>query len=104
MWPEDLEDISVEYEENGVLLVKQEAVEVISRGGWPVLLFSYREMDQKTGDYGRLKFSLRKYRKRQGVYRPEAKFNIGNAGQAVAIAKTLMDWAKDAEDGADADE
>ena len=54
MWPEDLEDISVEYEENGVLLVKQEAVEIISRGGWPVLLFSYREMDQKTGDYGRL--------------------------------------------------
>ena len=36
---EDLEDISVEYEENGVLLVKQEAVEIISRGGWPVLLF-----------------------------------------------------------------
>lgn len=32
MWAEDIDDISVEFEEDGVQVVRQEAKEVVARG------------------------------------------------------------------------
>ena len=93
MWVEDIDEISVEYEEDGVLLVKQEAKVVIARGAWPVIAFLFRERDAATGAYGPPKVTLRKFRKQQGTYRLESKFNIGNLVQAAAIAETLAGWS-----------
>jgi len=96
MWAEDIDDITVDFEEDGIQVVRQEKREVIARGTWPVLLFAYRERDPKTGEFGGLKFSLRKFRKQRGVYRMESKFNIGNPDQAGTIARTLGQWAEEA--------
>lgn len=96
MWAEEIDDITIEFEEDGVQVVRQEAREVVARGTWPVLMFAYRERDPKTGEFGGLKFSLRKFRKTRGVYRMEAKFNIGNPDQARSIAGILGRWASEA--------
>lgn len=96
MWAEDIDDITIEFEEDGIQVVRQEAREVVARGTWPVLVFAYRERDPKTGEFGGLKFSLRKFRKTRGVYRMESKFNIGNPDQARSIAETLARWASEA--------
>ena len=93
MWVEDIDEISIEYEENGVLLVKQEDKVVVARGAWPVIAFLYREHDAATGAYGPQKVSLRKFRKQHGTYRMESKFNIGNLGQVASIAGTLAKWS-----------
>lgn len=93
MWAEDIDDITVEYEEDGVLVVKQEDRRVISRGTWPVLAFLYREWDAAANAYGPAKVTLRKFRKQHGSYRMESKFNIGQAAQAAAIADILREWA-----------
>ena len=53
-------------------------------------------LDPKTGEFGGLKFSLRKFRKTRGVYRMESKFNIGNPDQARSIADTLARWVSEA--------
>jgi len=93
MWAEDIDDITVEYEEDGVLVVKQEAKEIIARGTWPVLAFRYREWNAAANDYGPAKFTLRKFRKQNGTYRMESKFNIGSPVQAQAISVVLARWA-----------
>jgi hypothetical protein len=92
MWAEDIDDITVEYEEDGVMVVKQEQKEIIARGTWPVLAFVYREWNPTANDYGPPKFTLRKFRKQSGTYRMESKLNIGNTVQARAISEVLKRW------------
>ncbi len=96
MWAEDIDDITVEYEEGGVQVIRQEAKEIIARGTWPVLVFRYREWDPASESYGPAKFTLRKFRKQHGSYRMESKFNIGSPAQALSIAGVLQRWASEA--------
>ena len=92
MWAEDIDEITVEYEEDGFQVFKQEAKEIIARGTWPVLAFRYREWDKAAEVYGPVKFTLRKFRKQNGTYRMESKLNIGNPVQALAISDVLRRW------------
>jgi len=94
MWVEDVEDIQVEYEQDGVLLIKQEDKAIITRGTWATIAFLYREWDARENAYGPLKVTLRKYRKQKGAYRQESKFNIGSLEQAAAVAEVLAGWAR----------
>jgi hypothetical protein len=93
MWVEDIDEISVEYEDNGELLVKQEAKAIIARGAWPLLAFLYRDRDPKTGEFGPIKATVRKFRKQHGTYRLESKINLGNLEQARQVAEVLLGWA-----------
>ena len=93
MWVEDVDEITVEYEQDGVLLIKQEDKQIISRGTWSTIVFLYRDWNRKAEEFGPLKMTLRKYRKQRGTYRQESKFNIGSAEQAKEIAKVLAGWA-----------
>lgn len=95
MWVEDIDDISIEYEENGELVIKQEAKAVVAHGTWPLILFLYRERDPKTGEFGPLKVSVRKFRKQHGTYRLEGKVNIGSLEQACRIASLIIEWARE---------
>lgn len=94
MWADDIDDITVEYEEDGVTVVKEEARTIVAKGAWPVLMFKYREWSRSKNDYGPSKYTIRKYRKRNGSYRIEAKFNIGKPEQAVEISRILREWAE----------
>jgi hypothetical protein len=93
MWVEDIDEISVEYEDNGEILVKQEAKAIISRGAWPLLAFLYRDRDPKTGEFGPLKVTVRKFRKQHGTYRLESKVNLGSLDVARDVAGVLAGWA-----------
>ncbi len=93
MWADDVDEITVEYEEDGIQVVKEEARKVIARGAWPVLMFKYREWSRTENAFGAPKYSIQKFRKRNGSYRIESKFNIGKPDQAVEIARTLTEWA-----------
>lgn len=93
MWSDDIDEITVEYEEDGVQVVKEEAKAIVARGAWPVLMFRYREWSKSENCFGPQKYTIRKYRKRNGSYRIEAKFNIGKPEQAVEIARVLNEWA-----------
>lgn len=93
MWSDDIDDITVEYEEEGIVVVKEDEKKVIAKGAWPVLMFKYREWSKTENAYGPAKYTIRKYRKRNGSYRIEAKFNIGKPDQAAEIARTLTEWA-----------
>lgn len=89
------EDITIEYEEAGQILIKEVDKVVLSKGAWTTLLFRYQELIPETGDYGPDKYAIRRYQKVGGEYRQKSKFNISSADQARKIVDTLSRWLGD---------
>lgn len=90
------DDISVEYEENGQILVKQLDKAILSKGAWTTILFRYQELVPETGDYGPDKYTIRRYKKSGGEYRQQSKFNISSVKQAQEIVNALSAWLQEA--------
>ena len=91
---ESVDELTVNYEEEGTLVVKELDKEVLSKGSWATLLFRYQEFVQTKGEYGPDKYTIRRYQKRNGQYQAKAKFNISSAAQAEKIVETLTRWLK----------
>ncbi|BDD88087.1 hypothetical protein [Desulfofustis limnaeus] len=89
---EDVDSLTVQYEENGVVLVKEVDKEILSKGAWATVLFRYRNLNKATGDFGEDMYSIRRYQKRQGAYIPKSKFNISSPEQARKIIEALTRW------------
>lgn len=87
-----IDDISINYEEDGVLLVKEIDKEVLSKGSWTTIIFRYRNWDRAKGEYGKDMYSIRRYQKRQGEYFQKSKFNISSVDQAKKIIDALQRW------------
>lgn len=93
-----IDDLTINYEEDGVLVVKESGKQVLSKGAWTTILYRFNNLDRKTGEYGKDMFTIRRYQKRQGEYLMKSKFNISSAKQAKLIVETLEKWVKEAED------
>ncbi len=91
----NVDDLTVNYEEEGVLLVKELGKEVLSKGAWTTILFRYQNWDKAKGEYSQEMYSIRRYQKRQGEYFPKSKFNISSNEQAQKIVVTLQSWLAD---------
>lgn len=89
---ETVDDLTLNYEEDGVLIVKETGKEVLSKGAWATILYRYSDIDRKTGEYGKDKYSIRRYQKQQGEYRQKSKFNISSTEQAKKIISALSSW------------
>ena len=87
-----VEDLSIEYEEGGQLLVKQLDKVVLSKGAWSTVLYRYQEWDRRKEDFGPEKYSIRRYQKRNGEYFQKSKFNISSKDQAKALIEALQGW------------
>ena len=88
----ELHEITVNYEEDGQLLVKELDKEVLTKGAWTTILFRYQDYDRNTGEYGPEKYTIRRYQKREGQYIAKSKFNISSAEQARKIIEILSRW------------
>jgi hypothetical protein len=88
----NVEDLSVEYEEDGVVVVKEIDKVILSKGAWATVLFRYQNLNKSTGEYGKDMYSIRRYQKRQGNYIPKSKFNISSPEQARKITDALQNW------------
>lgn len=92
-----IDEISIDYEEDGVLVVKELDREVLTRGAWTTILFRYQQWEPKKEDYSPEKYTLRRYRKIRDEYRQQSKFNISSADQARKIIAALQKWLPPAE-------
>ena len=88
------DDLTINYEEDGVLVVKVLDKEVLSRGAWATVLFKYVQWDRAKNDYGPERYSIRRYRKIDDEYRQQAKFTISSREQAQKIIEALQKWMK----------
>ncbi|MDR3013129.1 MAG: hypothetical protein LBU70_07960 [Chitinispirillales bacterium] len=99
------EDLTIEYEEDGVLVVEElDKIILSKRGAWATVLFKYRQWEKAKDGYGHDRYSIRRYRKMGEEYRPQGKFNISSKDQATKIVSALQKWIAEAVDGGGADE
>lgn len=87
-----IEDLTVNYEENGQLIVKELDKAVLSKGAWTTILFRFQEWKNDTDTYGPDKYVIRRYRKMGGEYKVQSKFTISSPEQAKKIIATLQAW------------
>jgi len=87
-----IEDLTVNYEEDGVQVTKETGKEILSKGAWTTILFRYQNLDKGSGDFGKNMYTIRRYQKRQGEYAVKSKFNISSTEQAKKIVDTLSQW------------
>ena len=89
---ENVNDLTVTYEEDGEVVVEELDKAILSKGAWATIIYKYRDRDRRSGEMGKVKFTIRRYQKKNGVYRQQAKFNISSEAQAQAILTTLSGW------------
>lgn len=87
-----IEELTVNYEEDGVQVTRETGKEILSKGAWTTILFRYQTLDKATGEFGKDMYTIRRYQKRQGEYQVKSKFNISSPEQAKKIVDTLAQW------------
>jgi len=93
----DVEDLTVDYMEDGHLVSKQLDKVILTKGAWSTIIFRYQDWDRRKEEYGPDKFSIRRYQKRSGEYQQKSKFNISSRDQAQKIIDALQTWLKEAD-------
>ena len=91
----DVNELTVNYEEDGILLVKEIDKVVLSKGAWTTILYRYQNWSRANEEYGKEMYTIRRYQKRQGDYVPKSKFNISSSQQAQKIITALQNWVED---------
>ena len=92
----DVNEITINYEEDGVLLVRELDKEILSKGAWATIIFRFQQWDKKKDAYGTEQYTIRRYRKINGQYMAQSKFNISSRDQAAKIVDVLERWLKEA--------
>lgn len=89
---ENIDELTVNYFEEGVQTVKELDKIVLSKGAWTTIIFKLQDLNRQTNEFGPEKFSIRRYQKRNGKYMQQSKFNISSADQAEKIVDALQKW------------
>lgn len=91
----DVNDITIQYEEDGQVLVQQLDKEILTKGAWATIIFRYQNWSKAKNEFAKEMFTIRRYQKRNGEYLPKSKFNISSADQAKKIMATLDKWVNE---------
>ena len=94
---ETIDDLTVTWTEDGIDTVKELDKIVLSKGAWSTIIYRYQDYNRAKEEYGPDKYTIRRYQKRNGIYRQQSKFNISSKAQAQSIIDALQTWIKDDE-------
>lgn len=92
---ETIDELTVEYIDDGVVTTKELDKVVLTKGAWSTILYRYQDWDRKKEEYGPEKYTIRRYQKRSGEYRQQSKFNISSKEQAKQLIEALQKWTED---------
>jgi len=92
---ENIDEITINYEEDGVQIVKELEKEVLTRGAWTTIIFRYQQWEPAKEAYSPDHYTIRRYQKKEGSYNQKSKFNISNKEQAGKLAEILQRWSKE---------
>lgn len=94
---ETVDELTIEYTEDGQVVTKQLDKKVLTKGAWSTIIYRYQDWNRQKQEYGPDKYSIRRYQKRNGQYMQKSKFNISSADQAGKIIEALQEWMADNE-------
>lgn len=89
---ETVEELTVQYEEDDLVTVKELDKIVLTKGAWSTIIYKYQDWNRSKEEYGPDKYTIRRYQKRNGEYMPKSKFNISSRDQAKSIIAALQKW------------
>ena len=89
-----VDEITINFEEEGVLPCKEIQKEVLTKGTWATIMFKYQDLDRATNSYKAPKISIRRYQKRNGEYKTMSKFNLSSIAQAKKVIEVLSKWTE----------
>jgi hypothetical protein len=93
---EALDELTFDYEADGVLVRKQLDRAVLShRGGWATVMFRFQERDA-AGAFRAPKVALVRFQKAGDGYRKHSMLTLSTAEQARQVAEVLARWTADA--------
>ncbi len=90
-----VDELTIDYEEDGIKVVDELDKVILSKGAWATIIFRYRQWQPSKEEYSPEKYTIRRYRKMNGQYRPQSKFNISSKDQALKIIEALQRWTTD---------
>jgi hypothetical protein len=88
----DVNDLTIHFEEDNIVKVKELDKIILSKGAWATIIFKYQQWDAKNEKYGKVGYSIRRYQKRNDRYSQKSKFNISSNEQARKIIDALQKW------------
>ncbi len=91
----DISELTIQYEEDGVVTVKELDKVVLTKGAWSTIIYRFQDWNRTKEEYGPDKYTIRRYQKRNGEYMQKSKFNISSKDQAKAVIAALEGWTKD---------
>ncbi len=89
---ETIDELTIAYSEEGVETTKELDKHVLSKGAWSTIIFRYQDWDKTKQAYGPVKYSIRRYQKRNNQYWQKSKFNISSEDQARKLIEVLSGW------------
>ena len=87
-----IDGLTIAFSEEGVETTKELGKQILSKGAWTTILFRYQDWDKAKQVYGPVKYSIRRYQKRNNQYWQKSKFNISSDDQARKIVDILSEW------------
>lgn len=90
-----VDELTIQYEEDGVVTVKELEKVVLTKGAWATIMYKYQDWDKQKQAYSPFRYSIRRYQKRNGEYRQQSRFNISSTDQATKIIEVLSGWIKE---------
>ena len=89
---ETLDELTYDYEDEGVLVLKQLDKVVLTKGAWATLMFLYQELDKASGSFRAPKIAIVRFKKFHGSYRKQSSFNVSSEKQARQITEVFESW------------
>ena len=89
---ETLDELTYDYEDEGVLVRKQLDKIVLTKGSWATLMFLYQELDKAAGTFRAPKIAIVRFKKFKGAYRKQSSFNVSSEKQARQITGVFEGW------------
>ncbi len=89
---ETLDELTYDYEDEGVLVRKQLDKAVLTKGSWATLMFLYQELDRTSGKFRAPKIAIVRFKKFKGAYRKQSSFNVSSEKQARQITDIFEGW------------
>lgn len=89
---ESIEGLTIAFSENGVETTRELDKHVLTKGAWTTIMYRYQDWDNKLQDFGPVKYSIRRYQKRNNQYWQKSKFNISSEDQARKVIEILSGW------------
>ena len=95
---ETIDELTINYEEDGVVKVKELDKVVLTKGAWSTIMFQFQNWDAVKNEYKKPAYAIRRYQKRNGAYVLKSKFNISSNDQAQKIIDALNKWIEGSEE------